>query len=81
MIDVDVIAATIEPSIPVDHLPPRSRNPDPDDLDRLAASLHHLALFGREPGPDQVGDHVTFEPMGDDKQLRGGAVRTAGEQF
>jgi hypothetical protein len=81
MIDVDIIAATVEPSIPVDHLPPRSRNPDPDDLDRLSASLDDLLVYCCEPGPDQVGDHVTFEPMGDDKQLRGGAVRTAGEQL
>jgi hypothetical protein len=29
----------------------------------------------------QVGDHVTFEPVSDHKQLLSGAVRTAGEQL
>jgi hypothetical protein len=51
------------------------------DLDHLVSSLHHLTLCCGKPGPDQVGDHVIFEPMGDDKQFRGGAVRTAGEQL
>jgi hypothetical protein len=37
------------------HLPPRSRDPDPDDLDRLAASLDHLTLFGREPSANKTG--------------------------
>jgi len=64
-----------------DRLPPRLRNPDADDLNRLAARLHHITLFGREPGSNEASDHVNFEPMGDDKQLRRGAVWTAGEQL
>ncbi len=62
-----------------DRLPPRLRNPDTDDLDRLAASLHHLKLLGREPRVNEAGDHVGIEPMSDLKQFLGGAVRTAGE--
>jgi len=64
-----------------DRLPPRLRNPDSDDLDRLAASLHHITLFGREPGANEASDHIGIEPMSDLKQFLGGAVRTAGEQF
>ena len=63
MIDVDVIAATIEPSIPVDHLPPRSRNPDPDDLDRLSVSRHHLALCCCEPGANESDEHLSAEAV------------------
>jgi hypothetical protein len=59
----------------------RGRYRDPNDLDRFVSSLHHLTLFCGKPGPDQAGDHVTFEPMGDDKQFHGGTVRTAGEQL
>jgi hypothetical protein len=64
-----------------DRLPPRLRNPEAYDLDRLAASLHHVKLFGREPGSNEAGDNVGIEPMSDLKQFLGGAVRTAGEQF
>ncbi len=64
-----------------DRLPPRLRNPDPNDLDRLAAGLHHVTLFGREPGANVAGDHVGIEPMNDHKQFLGGTVRTAGEQL
>jgi hypothetical protein len=60
MIDVDIIAATVEPSIPLDHLPPRLRNPNPDDLDRLSASLDDLMLCCCEPSPDKAGDHVAI---------------------
>ena len=49
--------------------PPRRRDPYPDDLDRLAASLHYLMLFGREPGANEASDHVAFEPMSDHKQF------------
>jgi len=65
----------------LDRLPAGFRDLDANDLDRLAASLDDLTFFGREPGADEASDHVTFEPMGDDKQLRRGAVWTAGEQL
>jgi hypothetical protein len=53
--------------------------PDPHDLDRLAASLHHLALCCCEPVADETGNHVAIEPVGDHEQLLGGAVWIAGE--
>ena len=81
MIDVDIIAATVEPSIPVDHLPPRSRNPDPDDLDRRATSRNGLTMFCCEPGVNEIGDHTAIEPMGEHKQIIGDAVWIAGEHF
>jgi c-di-AMP phosphodiesterase-like protein len=31
--------------------------------------------------PGRGGDHVAIEPMGEDKQFLGGAVRIAGEHF
>jgi len=56
-------------SSPFNRPAPRLRDPDTDDLDRLAASLHYLMLFGREPSPDEASDHVAFEPMSDHKQF------------
>ncbi len=69
MIDVDVIAPTIEPSIPVDRPPPHSRNPDPDDLDRLAASLDALTLCCCEPGADEADDRRPPEAVAMHKQF------------
>jgi hypothetical protein len=45
--------------------PPRRRDPYPDDLDRLAASLHALALCRCKPFADETSDHVAVEPMGE----------------
>ena len=42
---------------------------NPDDLDRLAAGLHHLVFFGREPGANEASDHVGAAPMSGHKQL------------
>ena len=81
MIDVDVIAATIEPSIPVDHLLPRLRNPDADDLDRLSASLDHLTLCCCKPGADEAGDRRLPEAVAMHKQFLVGAMSAAGEQL
>jgi hypothetical protein len=81
MIDVDVIAATIEPSIPVDRPPPRRRNPDPNDLDRLAASLDDLSICCCEPGVDEAGEHTASEAVVEDEQFLVDAVGTAGEQL
>jgi hypothetical protein len=79
MIDPDVIVTTVTRSSTFDRLPPDFGDPDPTDLDRLAASLHHLKLLGREPRVNEAGDHVGIEPMSDLKQFLGGAVRTAGK--
>jgi hypothetical protein len=79
MIDVNVIAATVEPSISFDHLPPSLCNPDPDDLDRLAASLHHLTLFGREPGADETDDRRPTKAVAMHKQFLVDAMPAAGE--
>jgi hypothetical protein len=69
MIDTDIIVATVTPSSPFDRLPPGFGDPDPDHLDRLAASLHHLALCCCQPGADE------------DEQFLVNAVPTAGEQL
>jgi len=80
MIDTGVTTAE-PPSSTFDHLPPRGRNPDPDDLDRLAASLDDLLVCCCKPGADEAGGQVAIEPMNDHKQFLSGAVRAAGEQF
>jgi hypothetical protein len=60
--------------------PPSSfGDPDPNDLDRLAASLHALAACRCEAAADQPCDHVAIVSVGDHEQLLGGAVRIAGE--
>ena len=56
MIDADV------GSSPFNRPAPRLRDPDTDDLDRLAASLHYLMLFGREPSPDEASDQSVSNP-------------------
>lgn len=65
----------------LDRPPAGVSDPDADNLDRLAASLDALALCCCKPGADEAGDHVAIEPMGEDKQFLGGAVRIAGEHF
>ena len=78
MIEPDII---VLPCSTLDHPSPRRRDPDPDDLDRLAASLHALAFWYREPAADQGGDHVAIEPVSDHEQLLGGAMGVACEQL
>jgi hypothetical protein len=51
------------------HLPPRRRNPDPDDLDRLAASLDHLTLCCCEPGTDETDDRRPPEAVAAQEQF------------
>ncbi len=50
MIDADVALQAF------DRPPPRRHNPNADDLDRLAASLDYLAIFGCVPGVDEASD-------------------------
>jgi hypothetical protein len=79
MLDTDATVTTgLRPST-FDHLPPGFGDPDPNDLDRLAASLHALALRCCQPSSDKAGNHVAVEPVGEHKQVLGGAVRVAGE--
>jgi len=58
---------------------PRLHHPSPDDLDRLAASFHHLALCCRKLAPDKARQHPTAEAMAEDKQFLVGAVPAAGD--
>ena len=81
MIDVDFVVATVELSIPFDHLPPRLRNPDPGDLDRLAAGLDHLTLCCCKSSADETDDRRPPEAVAMHKQFLVGAVPAAGEQL
>ncbi len=53
MVDADVGFSSF------DSLPPGSRDPDPGDLDRLLASLDHIALCCCEPGADEASGHLS----------------------
>lgn len=75
MIDADVGTSTF------DHLPPRLRNPDPNDLDRLAASLDHLTLCCCEPSADETDDRRPPEAVAMHKQFLVDAMPAAGEQL
>ena len=81
MIDTDIIVVTVTPSSPFDRLPPGFGDPDPDHLDRLAASLHHLALSGCESGANQPSQQPPAEAMAEHEQLCVDAVAAAGEQL
>jgi len=43
--------------------PSRASDPNPDDLNRSAASLHVLASCHCKPAVDETSDHVAIEPM------------------
>jgi hypothetical protein len=62
-------------------LPPRRRNPDPTDLDRLATSLDHLVLCCCKPGGEESGEHLPLEAMAEYEQVPIDAVLIAGEQL
>jgi hypothetical protein len=66
--------------MPCEHVPPRLGDPDPRDLDRLAASNHALGRRGREPGVDQRGHVVDREAVRYHHGL-GAAIAGCGEQF
>jgi len=42
----------------LDSLVPGFDDPDPTDVDRLAASLDFLTLYCRKPRPDEPGQHA-----------------------
>jgi hypothetical protein len=81
MIDPDIIVATVTPSSTFNRLPPDFGDPDSDDLDRLATSLHHLTLCCCEPTTDEASQHPAAEAVAMNKQLLVGVLPTAGEQL
>jgi hypothetical protein len=66
---------------PVERLLTGGCNPNADDFGRHGASLRSLAFCGREPGTDEVGDHVAGEAMGTHKQGLGSAARANGNHL
>jgi len=58
MIDAEIIASSRST---IDRPPVRRGDPDPIDLDRLAASLHDLALCCGKPAADESGHHAAAE--------------------
>ena len=64
MIDADTTVMTELRYSTSGHLSPGCGDPDPCDLDRLAASLDHLALRCYNAARTRLGDHVAIEPMG-----------------
>ena len=79
MLDAD---ATVTTGLSIfDRLPTGFGDPDPTDLDRLAASLDYLALRCCKPAPDEPSQHPAAEAVAEDQQLLIGAVPAAGEQL
>jgi hypothetical protein len=58
---------------------PRARDPDADDRNRSAASLHVLAPCHCKPTADEASDHVAIESMSEHEQFLSRALRIAGE--
>ncbi len=81
MIDTEVIVATVTPYSPFDRLPPGFSDPDPTDIDRLAASLDYLTVCCRKPATDKASQHPAAEAVAKHKQFLVGAVPVAGEQL
>jgi hypothetical protein len=73
-------AASWLPSF-LDRPPPRSRYPAPHNLDRLAASHHHLVRCSCKPAPDETGKYPAAEAMTTDEQFFVYAMTTAREQL
>jgi hypothetical protein len=82
MLDTDAtVTIGLRPSI-FDRLPTGFGDPDPTDLDRLAASLDYLALRCCKPAPDKAGQHPAAEAcQRRGQQLLVDAVPAAGEQL
>ena len=79
MIDADVVVTTRSSAF--DRLPARGRDLKPDDLDRLVASLDHLALCCCEPSAEKRGQHLPLEAMPEKEKILAGTVRTIGENL
>ena len=81
MLDTDATVTTgLRPST-FGRLPTGFGDPDPTDLDRLAASLDYLTLCCCEPATEECGQHPTAEAVAEREQFLVRAVPTAGEQF
>jgi hypothetical protein len=81
MSDTEVIVTTLTRCSILDRLPPSFGDPDPTDLDRLAASLDYLTLSCCEPDTDEADKHLPLEVVANDEQLRIDAVPAAGERL
>jgi len=83
MIDIDIVVArrSTFDHLPLDfHLSPNFADPDPTDLDRLAASLDHLTVWCPDSATDKPGQHPAVEMGAEYTQFLVGAVPT-GEQL
>jgi hypothetical protein len=81
MLDTDATVTTgLRPST-FGRLPTGFGDPDPTDLDRLAASLDYLALRYCKPAMDESSQQPAAEAMAEDEQFLIGAVAAAGEQL
>jgi hypothetical protein len=81
MLDTDATVTTgLRPSI-FDRLPTGFGDPNPTDLDRLAASLDYLALSSCEPATDNASQHAAAAAMAEPEQFLIAAVAAAGEQL
>jgi hypothetical protein len=78
MMDTDVIVTR---SSPPDRLPSSFGDHDEDNLDRLAASLHHLMLCSRKPSANEPGQNSPADAVAMNEQLRVDAMPAAGEQL
>jgi len=77
MIDAEIIASSLST---LDRPPSRSSDPDPSDLDRLAASLHDLARCCGKPAADESGHHAA-EAMAEHAQIVVDAVLVPCQQL
>src|SRR5215831_2657173 len=64
----------------LDRSPARIRDPEANDLDRLAADLDGLALGCCEPGVEEAGEQITRESVGEQQRFSE-AARVHGEQL
>jgi hypothetical protein len=67
-------------SVNFDRPPAGIRDRYANDLDRRTARPDGLATHLCEADMDEGGNHVAIEPMGENKQVLGDAVRNAGKQ-
>jgi len=77
MIDAEIIAASCSTL----NRPPRRSEPGPTDLDRLAASLRHLALCCGSSAADEYRHHAGAEAVAEHEQILVGPVPITCEQL
>jgi hypothetical protein len=81
MLDTDATVTTALRPSTFDRLPTGFGDPDPTDLDLLAASLDYLALSCCKPALDESSQPPPAEAMAEPEQLFAAAVAAAGEQL